>query len=203
MTETGTPPALEPNRAPRRRLRLPLLIPLALFLALAAIFLVRLFGTGDISEVPSALIGKPAPEFALPPLEGMAANGTPLPGLARADLIGRVTLVNIFASWCGPCRIEHPLLMELAKDERLRVVAINYKDRPENAGRFLDRLGNPYAAIGVDNAGRAAIDWGVYGVPETFLVDRGGIIRFKHIGPLTAETVRDRLMPAIEAAVAG
>jgi cytochrome c biogenesis protein CcmG/thiol:disulfide interchange protein DsbE len=186
---------------PRRRLRLPLLIPLALFLALAGVFLLRLYG-GDISEVPSALVGKPAPEFALPPLEGMTTNGAPVPGLARANLEGRITLLNVFASWCGPCRAEHPLLMELAKDERIRVVAINYKDQPENARRFLGRLGNPFAAIGVDTAGRAAIDWGVYGVPETFLVGADGTILLKHIGPLTPEAVRDRVMPAIETALA-
>lgn len=194
MTDAGSSP-------PRSRLRLPLLIPLVLFLALAAVFLFRLHGGGDISEVPSALVGRPAPEFALPPLDGMIADGAALPGLARADLIGQVTLVNVFASWCGPCRVEHPLLMELAKDRRIRVVAIDYKDRPENARRFLGRLGNPYAAIGVDPAGRAAIDWGVYGVPETFLVDRAGIVRLKHVGPLTPEAVRDRLMPAIAAAL--
>jgi cytochrome c biogenesis protein CcmG/thiol:disulfide interchange protein DsbE len=182
-------------------LRLPLLIPLALFLALAAVFLLRLYGGGDISDVPSALVGKPAPEFTLPPLEGMPADGAPVPGLARADLEGRVTLVNVFASWCGPCRAEHPLLMDLAKDERIRIVAINYKDQPENARRFLGRLGNPFAAIGVDTVGRAAIDWGVYGVPETFLVGRDGTILLKHIGPLTPAAVRDRLMPAIEIAL--
>ena len=186
---------------PRRRLRLPLLIPLALFLTLAGVFLLRLYG-GDISEVPSALVGKPAPEFALPPLEGMTTNGAPVPGLARADLDGRITLLNVFASWCGPCRAEHPLLMDLAKDARIRVVAINYKDQPENARRFLGRLGNPFANIGVDTAGRAAIDWGVYGVPETFLVGRDGVILLKHIGPLTPEAVRDRVMPAIETALA-
>jgi cytochrome c biogenesis protein CcmG/thiol:disulfide interchange protein DsbE len=187
---------------PRGRLRLPLLIPLALFLALATVFLLRLYGGGDISDVPSALVGKPAPEFTLPPLEGMTADGAPVPGLARADLDGRVTLVNVFASWCGPCRAEHPLLMELAKDERIRIVAINYKDQPENARRFLGRLGNPFAAIGVDTVGRAAIDWGVYGVPETFLVGPDGTILLKHIGPLTPAAIRDRLMPAIETALA-
>lgn len=187
---------------PRRPVRLALLIPLALFLALATVFLVRLSGSGNISDVPSALVGKPAPEFTLPPLDGMTANSMPVPGLARVDFDGRITLVNIFASWCAPCRAEHPLLMELAKDERLRVVAINYKDQPENARRFLGRLGNPFAAIGVDTAGRAAIDWGVYGVPETFLVGKDGTILLKHIGPLTPQAIRDRLMPAIEAAIA-
>jgi cytochrome c biogenesis protein CcmG/thiol:disulfide interchange protein DsbE len=183
-------------------MRLSLLIPLAVFLALAAVFLVRLYGGGDISNVPSALVGKPAPEFSLPPLEGLAANGVPVPGLARADLDGHVTLVNVFASWCAPCRAEHPLLTELAKDERIRVVAINYKDQPENARRFLGRLGNPFAAIGVDTAGRAAIDWGVYGVPETFIVGKDGTIMLKHIGPLTPAAIRDRINPAIESALA-
>jgi cytochrome c biogenesis protein CcmG/thiol:disulfide interchange protein DsbE len=187
---------------PRRRLRLSLLIPLAVFLALAAVFLVRLYGSGDISNVPSALVGKPAPVFALPPLEGLTANGAPVPGLVRSDLDGRVTLVNIFASWCAPCRAEHPLLTELAKDERIRIVAINYKDQPENARRFIGRLGNPFAAIGVDTAGRAAIDWGVYGVPETFLIGKDGTILLKHVGPLTEAAIRDRIMPAVETALA-
>jgi cytochrome c biogenesis protein CcmG/thiol:disulfide interchange protein DsbE len=178
-----------------------LLIPLAVFLALAGVFLLRLLTGGDISTVPSALIGKPAPEFALPPLAELTLDGRPVPGIARADLDGRVTVVNVFASWCAPCRAEHPLLIELAKDPRIRVVAINYKDKPENARRFLGRLGNPFAAIGSDPGGRAAIDWGVYGVPETFLVDVGGVIRLKHTGPLTADIVRERLLPEIEKAL--
>ncbi len=184
-----------------RRVRPALLIPLAIFIVLAGVFLLRLATEGDISAIPSALVGKPAPEFALPALADLTRDGTPVPGLARADLDGRVTLVNVFASWCGPCRAEHPLLMQLAKDARVRVVAINYKDQPENARRFLGRLGNPYAAIGVDTGGRAAIDWGVYGVPETFLVDASGTIRLKHTGPLTPEILRERLMPEIEKAL--
>jgi cytochrome c biogenesis protein CcmG/thiol:disulfide interchange protein DsbE len=187
--------------APRRRIRPAFVIPLIAFLALAAVFLLRLYTEGDISAVPSALIGKPAPEFSLPALADLTADGKPVPGIARADLDGRVTLVNVFASWCAPCRAEHPLLMELAKDPRIRVVAINYKDQPENARRFLGRLGNPFAAIGSDPGGRAAIDWGVYGVPETFLVDAAGTIRLKHTGPLTPDIVRERLRPEIEKAL--
>jgi cytochrome c biogenesis protein CcmG, thiol:disulfide interchange protein DsbE len=180
-----------------RKLKLVYLLPLGLFLSLALIFLLRLGSGFDPSVVPSALVGQPAPPFELPPLEGAG-----VPGFARADLDGQVTVVNIFASWCGPCRVEHPHLVALAADERIRVVGIDYKDQPANALRFLNELGNPYAAIGVDTRGRAAIDWGVYGVPETFVVDRAGIIRFKFIGPLSAETVEGALMPAIEAAMA-
>lgn len=195
----GSPDSVVTPEPPRKRgPRLGLLVPLGIFLALAAIFLIRLMTEGDVSTVPSALIGKPAPEFTLPPLDGVTVGGQPLPGLTRNDLIGRVTLVNIFASWCGPCRQEHPILTELATDKRIRLVAINYKDKTENARRFLGRLGNPYAAIGVDDIGRAAIDWGVYGVPETFLVGMDGVIRFKIIGPLTEQGLRDQLMPEIE-----
>jgi cytochrome c biogenesis protein CcmG/thiol:disulfide interchange protein DsbE len=180
-----------------RKLKLVYLLPLGLFLSLALIFLLRLGSDNDPSVVPSALVGQPAPPFELPPLEGAG-----VPGFARGDLDGQVTVVNIFASWCGPCRVEHPQLVALAADERIRVVGIDYKDQPANALRFLNELGNPYAAIGVDTRGRAAIDWGVYGVPETFVVDRAGIIRFKFIGPLSAETVEETLMPVIEAALA-
>ncbi|MEX0852223.1 MAG: DsbE family thiol:disulfide interchange protein [Bauldia sp.] len=181
-----------------KRRRLLLLVPLGVFAALAVLFLARLQSGVDPGAIPSALIGRPAPDFDLPPLEGV-----PVPGLARADLDGRVTVVNVFASWCGPCRQEHPLLATLARDGRFRVVGINYKDKPENARRFLGDLGNPYAAIGVDARGRAAIDWGVYGVPETFLVGPDGVIREKIIGPLSEEAVAGSLMPAIEKALAG
>ena len=184
------------DRKPRK-LKLVYLLPLGLFLSLALIFLLRLESGGDPSVIPSALVGQPAPPFDLPPLDGAG-----VPGFARADLDGQVTVVNIFASWCGPCRVEHPQLVALAADERIRVVGIDYKDQPANALRFLEDLGNPYAAIGVDTRGRAAIDWGVYGVPETFVVDRAGVIRFKFIGPLSAETVEGALMPVIEAALA-
>lgn len=168
--------------------RILFLLPVLIFLGLALLFLVRLFA-GDPSRIPSALIGRPVPAFQLAPLPGLAAGGHPVPGLASDDLRGRVTLVNVWASWCGPCREEHPILMDLARDPAFRVVGINYKDNPENARRFLGALGNPFAAVGVDPSGRTAIDWGVYGVPETFVIGPDGTIRHKHIGPLTPEAM--------------
>jgi cytochrome c biogenesis protein CcmG/thiol:disulfide interchange protein DsbE len=180
---------------PRRRLIL--LLPLATFLGLAAIFLVQLLSGRDISEVPSALIGHPAPVTSLPPLEGGS-----LPGLDSREFAGKVTLLNVFASWCAPCREEHPVLLALAQDKRYALVALNYKDKPENARRFLGDLGNPFSAIGVDEAGRTAIDWGVYGVPETFVVGKDGRIAYKHVGPLTPDSVRDELLPQVEKALA-
>jgi cytochrome c biogenesis protein CcmG, thiol:disulfide interchange protein DsbE len=185
---SATDTAEEAQPAPQSRMRFIFMLPVIIFGALALVFLVRLYG-GDPSVVPSVLINKPAPEFALAPLEGLRGDSGQLPGLTRADLVAgegdpRVSIVNVWASWCVPCRDEHPVLMELAKDERLRVFGINYKDRPENARRFLGALGNPYHAVGVDENGRSAIDWGVYGVPETFIVDRNGVIRHKHIGPI-------------------
>lgn len=181
-------PATEEQAAPQSRMRFIFMLPVIIFGALALVFLVRLYG-GDPSMVPSVLINKPAPEFALAPLEGLRNDSGQMPGLARSDLVAeegdaRVSIVNVWASWCVPCRDEHPVLMELAKDDQLRVFGINYKDRPENARRFLGALGNPYEAVGVDANGRSAIDWGVYGVPETFIIDRNGVIRHKHIGPI-------------------
>jgi cytochrome c biogenesis protein CcmG, thiol:disulfide interchange protein DsbE len=112
-----------------------------------------------------------------------------------------VTVVNVFASWCLPCHEEHPFLMELARDSRIRIAGINQKDQPDNARRFLGRNGNPYHLIGVDPAGRTVIDWGVYGVPETFIVERDGRIAFKHVGPITAEVLAGSIRPALEAAL--
>jgi cytochrome c biogenesis protein CcmG/thiol:disulfide interchange protein DsbE len=169
-------------------------IPLAIFLALAGVFFFRI--GGDHSVVPSALIGRAAPQLVLPALDG--AN---TPAIDPASFKGNVTLVNVWASWCGPCRAEHPFLVRLGKDTRIRVTGINYKDQPANALRFLAQLGNPFVAIGVDTAGRAAIEWGVYGVPETFLVGRDGTIRFKQVGPVTAENF-PRLLSEIEKALA-
>ena len=178
---------------PRSRLRPVLLLPLALFAGLAVIFLMRLESTTDPDAVPSVLIGKPAPDFTLPALDGAG-----VPGLARASLDGHLTLVNIFASWCVPCRQEHPVLEEIAKDSRIRLVGIDYKDKPQNVLTFLNEMGNPYAAIGVDEVGRTFIDWGAYGVPETYLVGPDGIIAKKYVGPLTAKAVATDLMPEIE-----
>jgi cytochrome c biogenesis protein CcmG, thiol:disulfide interchange protein DsbE len=186
---------------PVRRHRLVVLVPLAIFLALAALFFIRL-GTGDPSRIPSALIGHPAPDTNLPPVPGLERDGKPMPGIARADFDGQVTLVNVWASWCAPCHDEVPFLLRLAADKRVRLVGINYKDDPDNARRFLGRYGNPFVASGADQNGRAAIEWGVYGVPETFLVGRDGRIAFKLVGPITAENIETMLKPSIEKAMA-
>jgi cytochrome c biogenesis protein CcmG, thiol:disulfide interchange protein DsbE len=182
------------------RARLLVMIPLLAFLGLAALFLIRL-GSGDPSTLPSALIGKPAPSVDLPPVDGLSHDGKAVPGLANADFLGKVTLVNVWASWCVPCHDEAPLLMQLAQDSRIRIAGINYKDQPENARRFLGRYGNPFAASGADPSGRAAIEWGVYGVPETFVVGRDGKIAFKLVGPITPENLQEKLSPAIEKAL--
>ena len=200
MTETTEKPT------PKKRSTWVALLPLAIFVGLAAVFAVQLLSGRDVSAIPSALIGKPAPATDLPAVEGLLRDGVPVPGLNSDDFKtgpgGKLTLVNVWGSWCVPCRQEHPLLMEIAKDERVRVVGLNYKDQPENARRFLGDLGNPFAAVGADRAGRAAIEWGVYGVPETFLVDQDGKIVYKHVGPFTPESVRDDLMPAVAKAQA-
>jgi cytochrome c biogenesis protein CcmG/thiol:disulfide interchange protein DsbE len=177
-------------------------LPLIVFGALAALFYTALRG-GDHSRLPSALVGKPVPAFNLPALD---VPGSP-DGLGDADLRhGRVTLVNVFASWCAPCRDEHATLLQLVKNEDLRAAGVRltglaYKDEPANSRKFLGELGNPYAAIGVDQSGRVGIDWGVYGVPETFVVRGDGVIAYKFIGPLSLATMRSDLLPAIEKAL--
>lgn len=177
--------------------RLVVFMPLVVLIGLALLFLLRLYA-GDPSRLPSALIGKAVPNVALPPLPGLIKDGAPVPGFSAADLArGKVTVVNVWASWCGPCREEHPLLVKLAEDQRVTLVGINYKDNAENARRFLGALGNPFAAVGLDPSGRAAIDWGVYGVPETFVVSGDGIVRLKHVGPLTEEALRTTITAAI------
>jgi cytochrome c biogenesis protein CcmG/thiol:disulfide interchange protein DsbE len=172
------------------RLRILFLLPLIVFIGIVAVMFIPGLRPGrDPSQIPSVLLNKPAPAFALAPLEGLHAGGQPVPGFSNEDLKGRVTIVNVFASWCAPCRQEHPLLVELAKDPSVRLVGINQKDNPDNARRFLGALGNPYSAVGVDPNGRTSIDWGVYGVPETFIVGPDGMIRYKQIGPLTPENL--------------
>ena len=185
---------------PTRR-RLLVLLPLLIFLALAALFFFRL-GSGDPSRIPSALIGRPVPQTDLPPIPSLARNGQPVPGMAAAEFQGPVTLLNVWASWCVPCHDEAPLLMQLAEDKRIRVVGINYKDRPADARRFLGRYGNPFTAVGADENGRASIDWGVYGVPETFLIGRDGRIAYKLVGPMTPQNLDSVLKPQIEKALA-
>lgn len=191
----------EKTAAPKKRATWVALLPLAIFVGLAGVFAVQLLSGRDNSTIPSVLIGREAPQIALPAVEGLIRDGEQVPGLNSADFKtgagGKLTLVNVWASWCAPCRQEHPLLMELAKDERIRVVGLNYKDQPENARRFLGELSNPYAAVGSDRDGRSAIEWGVYGVPETFLVDETGKIIYKHVGPFTPEALKNDLMPKI------
>jgi cytochrome c biogenesis protein CcmG, thiol:disulfide interchange protein DsbE len=175
-------------------------LPLIVFLALAALFLLRL-GAGDPSRIPSALIGYPAPQTSLPPLQGLLSNGAQVPGLDPANFMGKVSVVNVWASWCVPCHEEAPFLTELAKDNRLQLIGINYKDVPDDARRFLSRYGNPFASVGVDGNGRAAIEWGVYGVPETFIVGRNGKIAYKLVGPITPDNIDSALRTEIDKAV--
>jgi cytochrome c biogenesis protein CcmG/thiol:disulfide interchange protein DsbE len=183
--------------APKRRWVLAL--PLLIFAALAALFWFRL--GADPAKLPSALIGHAAPQTTLPALEGLTDSGAPVPGLDPAAFKGKVSLVNVWASWCVPCHEEAPLLTELGKDKRLQLVGINYKDAPDNARRFLGRYGNPFGIVGVDGNGRAAIEWGVYGVPETFIVGRDGRITYKMVGGITQENYERVLKVEIDKAL--
>ena len=187
----------------RRRIgpRIAVILPLVAFISLALLFLFRLFA-GDPSTLPSALIGRAAPNTDLPPVAGLVRDGQPVPGLRPTDFMGNVTVLNVWASWCVPCHEEAPLLLKLADDKRIRVAGINYKDQPDNARRFLGRYGNPFAASGADPGGRAAIEWGVYGVPETFVVGRDGKIAYKLVGPISEDNLQKVLLPAIEKALA-
>lgn len=168
-------------------------LPLILLVALVAIFATSM--DRDPALVRSVLIDKPAPSFAMAPVPELG-----VPGFDTAALKGEVTVVNVFASWCIPCRDEHPLLVALKEFSGVRLFGINQSDAPENARAFLAELGNPYDAVGTDRDRRVSIDWGVYGVPETFVVDAEGIITFKHVGPLSPAAVQNQLLPAIEAA---
>jgi len=173
--------------------RILFILPVVLFGVLAAVIAYFMLTGRDPRLLPSTLIDKPAPEFNLPPIKGWEDRK---PGLATADLKGKVTVVNFFASWCVPCLAEHPQVMALSKIKGIQVVGINHKDRPAAAKDWLTRHGDPYARIGVD-AGRAAIDWGVYGMPETFILDKTGRIRFKHVGIIRPETLKNKLLPII------
>jgi len=185
--------------APRRRIHW-VAAPIAIFGIMAALFAFAL-RSGDPSKLPSALLGKPAPEIALPALDELVEGGKPVPGFGTADLgKGKVTVVNFWASWCIPCVQEHPNLIELKQLTGVDVYGVNYKDQAVAARRFIGRYGNPFTAVGVDANGRAAIEWGVYGMPETFVVDGRGRIVYKHVGPISEASLVSKMIPAIEAA---
>ena len=184
---TETPnPSTRPRSWTRR---IAMLVPLAVFAGLAVFFAIGL--TLDPREVPSVLIGKPVPQFALPAVQRRSL------GLATKDLVGEVSLVNVFASWCVACREEHPLLMQISREGIVPVHGLNYKDAPADAAAWLDRMGDPYRRTGADLDGRVAIDWGVYGVPETFVVDASGTIQYKRIGPITPDVWNNTILPLI------
>lgn len=188
MTEKQEALGAELHERPPR-LRLALVVPIVAFAALVTLFAFGL--TRNPREIPSPLIGKAVPEFNLPPVRGRAL------GLASADLKREVSLVNVFASWCVACKEEHPVFMQMRREGWIKLHGLNYKDRPEDAARWLDELGDPYTRTGADLNGRVSIDWGVYGVPETFVIDREGRIAYKHIGPVTPKVVEETLRPLI------
>jgi len=171
--------------------RLLFILPAAALVLLGAVFIVLLSSPRDPGEIPSPFIGKPVPVFRLPSLDGTGE-------VSDADLKGRVTVFNVFASWCLPCKVEHPILMRLAREGKVRVIGLNYKDKPADAKKWLAELGNPFARIGTDAKGRVAIDFGVYGVPETFIVDAKGVIRYKHVGPIHPNEYPEKIVPVIE-----
>ncbi len=178
------------------------ILPLFVFLGIAGASYSLLSTDGrNVSALPSALLDKPAPNLGVPPLDGLTTNNQQVPGMAQDLFKGKVSIVNIFASWCVPCRQEHPQIIKLAEDERVQIVGINHKDGTKNALGFLAELGNPYDIVGVDRSGRASIEWGVYGIPETFIVNHEGTIIFKHVGPLSEKDLSQKLMPIIEDAI--
>ena len=181
--------------------RVLVLAPLVVFSGLVLLFLIGL-RAGDPSRIPSALVGHPVPSTTLPALAGLEHNGEAVPGIDPATFKGGVTVLNVWASWCPECHDEAALLMQLAQDRRVRVIGIVYKDKAENARRFLGRYGNPFSAAGVDLSGRASIEWGVYGVPETFVIDRDGRIAYKLVGAITPENLGAVLKPEIDKALA-
>ena len=176
--------------APMRRRNVLAFLPLALAAMLAVVLAWGL--TRDPSTLPSTLIGKAVPEFALPPVKGRTL------GLSSTDLKGEVSLVNVFASWCVACREEHPLFMKLAAQGTVPLHGLNYKDQPDDAAKWLDSLGDPYTRTGADINGRVAIDWGVYGVPETFVIGADGRVAYKHIGPVTEDALAGTILPLVE-----
>jgi len=180
---------VDPLPVKQRFPRVASFVPLAVFLGLLVLFGIGL--TMNPREIPSPLIGKPVPDFDLPPVKGREL------GLSSASLQGEVSLVNVFASWCTACREEHPLLMDLRRRGAVPIHGLNYKDKPDDASRWLNELGDPYTRTGADINGRVGIEWGVYGVPETFVIDRHGRIAYKHIGALTPDALREKILPLV------
>jgi cytochrome c biogenesis protein CcmG/thiol:disulfide interchange protein DsbE len=202
---TEAPSKQPPEQKPKSRLWSSIL-PLFIFLGIAGASYSLLSTEGrNVSALPSALLDKPAPKLDVPPLEGLIENGRQVPGMDKemftSSEVNRISIVNVFASWCVPCRQEHPYIVELGKDERIQLIGINQRDSTRNALSFLAELGNPYDAVGVDRKGRASIEWGVYGVPETFIVNRQGRIIYKHVGPINARDLQQKFMPIIEEAL--
>lgn len=197
-------PGAESAAAPAPRRNRWALMPVLIFAGMAALFAFALT-VGDPSKLPSALIGRPVPQTEFPALEDLRqAAGQPVPGFSSADLAnGKVSVVNFWASWCVPCIEEHPLLIALRNETGVDVYGVNYKDQAEAGRRFLGRYGNPFTAIGTDRNGRGAIEWGVYGMPETFVINGRGEIAYKHVGPISKESLAQKLIPAIAAARAG
>jgi cytochrome c biogenesis protein CcmG/thiol:disulfide interchange protein DsbE len=165
------------------------LVPVVVFVFIAAVLALGLGRNPRL--VPSPLVDKPVPEFRLPPVQGRTL------GLSNDDLRGQVSIVNVFASWCVACRAEHPLLMALAREGSVPIHGLNYKDAPKDAAAWLDALGDPYSRTGADLDGRVGIDWGVYGVPETFVIDSQGRIAFKQIGPITSAILEEKILPLV------
>lgn len=179
------------------------ILPVAIFAAVAALFLLSL-RTGGPRDLPSTMIGKRVPQSNFPAISGLVAESRDVPGFSEADLArGHVSLVNFWASWCASCVAEHALIADLKAKANVDVYGVDYKDGDVDARRFLARYGNPYTAVGTDASGRTAIDWGVYGMPETFVVNGQGEIVFKHIGAMSDESIASKIMPAIEAARGG
>ncbi|MCI5075532.1 DsbE family thiol:disulfide interchange protein [Oricola sp.] len=183
-----------------RKLNPAVFLPITAFVVLVVLFAVLMFRPGrDARVIPSMLIGNPAPELALPAIPGLnGADGNPLPAFDPATFDGKPVLVNVWASWCVPCRQEHPLLMALSQREGVTIAGLNYKDKTPNAIQFLLGLGNPYDQVGTDQSGRAAIEWGVYGVPESFVVGADGTVLHKHTGPLTPEAIENDILPLLQ-----
>lgn len=196
-------PANEPSAPAAKRGFGWVIAPVLVFGALVVVFAFAL-QTGDPSKLPSALLGKPAPATQFPPLEGLVSDGRQVRGFTSAELVtGKPIIVNFWASWCVPCAEEQPLLVDLQKRTGVKLYGVNYKDDPVAARRFLGRYGNPFTAVGVDEKGRGAIEWGVYGMPETFVLNGRGEIAFKHVGPISQQSIETKLLPAIARASSG